>query len=162
MSQTQAGDLDRRSLLVGAGALASSLAVGALVAPGSLGAQRPGHGAHAAPVIKPPAHPALIRSSLDCVHTGDICIDHCFETFQAGDTSLAECVRRVQALVASCGALARLASLDAKYLAEFATVTSEICRHCEEECRRHAHHKPCKDCGEACAACAKECDKLKA
>jgi Cys-rich four helix bundle protein (predicted Tat secretion target) len=96
------------------------------------------------------------------VHTGDICIDHCYETFQAGDTSLAECVRRVQALVASCEALARLGSLDAKHLAEFAAVTAKICRHCEEECRKHAHHKPCKDCGDACAACAKECDKLKA
>jgi Cys-rich four helix bundle protein (predicted Tat secretion target) len=160
MSESQDRHLDRRSLLAaGAGALASTLAASALTAP----VQEEGHqqGSHGAK-YSPPKNPGLIQASHDCVRTGDLCIHHCYQAFQAGDTSLAECVRRVQELVASCGALARLASLDARHLAEFAAVTAKICRHCEEECRKHAHHKPCKDCGDACAACARECDKLKA
>jgi Cys-rich four helix bundle protein (predicted Tat secretion target) len=109
----------------------------------------------------PPEHPALIRTALDCVHSGDVCIAHCYQTFAAGDTVLAECVRRVQELVATCAALARMASLDAPHLAELAAVTAKVCRRCEEECRRHPKHQPCLDCGEDCAACARECDRLR-
>jgi Cys-rich four helix bundle protein (predicted Tat secretion target) len=135
------------------------VATGALAAP----AAQEGH-QHAAPEARytPPENPGLIRSALDCVHTGDVCIDHCYQTFQAGDTSLAECVRRVQELVAACAALARLASLDSPHLAEFAAATAKVCRSCEKECRKHEAHKPCKDCGDACAACARECDQLRA
>jgi Cys-rich four helix bundle protein (predicted Tat secretion target) len=157
MSESHDRDVDRRSLLAaGAGAaLASAFAVNA---PAAAQHQHGGHGAN----YTPPKHPALIRTALDCVHTGDLCLHHCYQAFEAGDTSLAVCARRVQELVAACSALARLASLDAKHLAEFAAVTAKICRDCETECRKHAQHKPCTDCGAACAACAKECDKLKA
>lgn len=152
--------LDRRSLIVaGAGALATTLAAGSIAAQGHPEGH---HAGHAAIAYTPPEHPELIRSALDCVRTGDVCLDHCYQTFQAGDTSLAECARRLQALVATCTALARLASLDAAHLADFAAATAKTCRHCEEECRRHAAHKPCLDCAESCAACAKECDRLRA
>ncbi len=69
MSESQVRPLDRRSLLAGAGALASSLAVGALAAPDHLeGQEQRSHGVQS----KPPEHPGLIRTALDCVHTGDI------------------------------------------------------------------------------------------
>lgn len=159
MPDDQRRQLDRRSLLAaGAGALAATIAAGAVAADQDQGHEH----AHSEAKYAPPEHPALISTALDCVHTGDVCIDHCYQTFAAGDTALAECVRRVQELVATCAALARMASLDAPHLAELAAVTAKVCRRCDEECRRHPGHQPCLDCGDACLACARECDRLRA
>ena len=156
-SSKSPGSFDRRSLLVsGAGAVASVALAGASFA------HNHEEDKHAVEYT-PPSQPTLIETALDCVHTGDICIDHCYQTFQAGHTTLGHCVERVQELVAACSGLARLASLDTQHLAEFAAATAKVCGDCEAECRKHAgHHKPCGDCADSCKACIKECKKLMA
>lgn len=109
------------------------------------------------------ANLALISAALDCVKTGELCADHCIQLLKTGDTSLAECLDRVNELVTACQALARLSSQQSRHVVAFAAVTAQVCRDCEKECLRHAeHHQQCADCAKSCAECIQECDKLTA
>ena len=88
-------------------------------------------------------------------------MDHCLQTFAAGDTSLAICAREVDLMLSTCGTLAKLASLNSSHLPTMAKLALAVCQDCEAECRKHADkHAACKACGEACAACAAECKKI--
>ena len=105
----------------------------------------------------------LLDTASDCVKAGLVCMDHCLQTFAAGDTSLAACAREVYQMLATCGALAKLASLKSSHLPAIAKLALAVCQDCETECRKHADkHAACKSCGEACAACAAECKKIAA
>jgi Cys-rich four helix bundle protein (predicted Tat secretion target) len=105
----------------------------------------------------------LLDAASTCVKVGMVCIDHCFQAFAAGDTSLAGCAREVDQMLSTCGTLAKLASLRSPQLPEMAKVALAVCQDCETECRKHADkHAPCKACAEACAACAAECRKIAA
>ncbi|NOT72367.1 MAG: four-helix bundle copper-binding protein [Hyphomicrobium sp.] len=108
-----------------------------------------------------PKHQALIDAALHCVNKGEVCIDHCIQLLSKGDTSLKDCIRSVSAMLPMCGALAKMAALDAPRLKAFAKVCRDVCADCETECKKHQdHHALCKACAESCAACIKECDKL--
>jgi Cys-rich four helix bundle protein (predicted Tat secretion target) len=105
----------------------------------------------------------LFEAADNCVKAGLVCIDHCLQSFAAGDASLAACARAVDQMLSMCGTLAKLASLKSSYLPAMAKVALIGCQDCETECRKHADkHAPCKACAEACAACAAECKKTAA
>lgn len=106
---------------------------------------------------------ALIDTALACTKTGLACINHCFDSFAMGDTSMAGCARSVDQMNSTCATLAKLATANSPYLATMSKVALAVCQDCEKECRKHAdHHAVCKACADACAACAEECKKIAA
>jgi Cys-rich four helix bundle protein (predicted Tat secretion target) len=103
----------------------------------------------------------LSDAASNCVKAGLVCMDHCFQSFASGDTSLAACAREVDQMLSTCGTLAKLASVKSSYLPAMAKVALGVCQDCEAECRKHEDkHAACKACAEACAACAAECKKV--
>jgi Cys-rich four helix bundle protein (predicted Tat secretion target) len=103
----------------------------------------------------------LFDAASNCVKAGLVCMDHCFQSFASGDTSLAACAREVDQMLSTCGTLAKLASVKSSYLPAMAKVALGVCQDCEAECRKHEDkHAACKACAEACAACAAECKKV--
>jgi len=155
-------DIDRRSIL------ATLAAAGVTLAGATAEAQEGhehhmqhgGHDEHTGHGAVP-QHEALIDAALDCIKKGAVCSNHCIRLLGEGDTSLADCLQSVSAMLPACTALARLAALDAKRLPQFAKVCADICADCQAVCKKHEqHHAVCKACGEACRACADECRKL--
>lgn len=143
--------MDRRNLLIAAGGVALAASVDLARADR---ADTHHLGAAGSP---------LIDSAVHCVKTGDICLAHCFGLLADGDKSLAACARSVNALTSVCGALAVLAAQNSPLLPRYAAVAKDVCKACEDECRKHAdQHAPCKACAEACADCARECAKIAA
>jgi Cys-rich four helix bundle protein (predicted Tat secretion target) len=116
------------------------------------------HGGHQGAANAGTPRDALVRATAECIGRGEVCLAHCIDLLATGDTMLAECARRLNEMVALCGALRSIAAQDAPSLRALALVTDEACRTCEEECRKHEdHHAQCRDCAEACAACRREC-----
>ena len=101
-------------------------------------------------------------SAIHCVHMAELCQAHCFDLLAKGNQALAACARSVTGLEAVCHALAVLAAQNSPHLAHYAAVAREVCKGCEDECRKHVEHAPCKACADACAACAQECAKIAA
>lgn len=94
---------------------------------------------------------------------GQACLAHCIELLGKGEKEMAACAASVNELLAVCHSLQQLASARSKNLGKMAALAYEVCKQCEDECRKHEKkHKPCKDCAEACAACARECKALSA
>ncbi len=140
---------NRRELLAGAAlaGLAMPLAGSAL---GKTGHQH--HGAH---------HAELTKLALECVGLGEACVAHCIKVLGTGDTSLADCLVSVNAMLPMCTALARYAATDAKRLKDLAAVCITVCDDCAKECEKHADkHAECKACGDACDACIKACKDI--
>jgi Cys-rich four helix bundle protein (predicted Tat secretion target) len=105
---------------------------------------------------------ALMNSSSDCGHIGQVCLAHCFVVLGQGEKELAACAASVTELLAACDALMKLSAHNSKYVPRMAALVQTVCMDCEKECRKHDKHQQCKDCGDACAACAKECKKVAA
>ncbi len=141
--------VSRRTLLQGAAAATAVMASGIAVA-----GKDHKHSHHKNP------HGKLVDTALDCVKTGDLCLDHCMHLFTTGDTSLAECAEAVNELVIICTALAKMASHNSNHLPAVAKAAMAVCEECEAECLKHKEHEECKVCADACAACRKECKKL--
>jgi Cys-rich four helix bundle protein (predicted Tat secretion target) len=130
----------------------------ALVALSTAAQAQVSHDHHDAAAANP-----LFDTASNCVKAGLVCMDHCLQTFAAGDTSLAACAREVDLMLSTCGTLAKVASLKSSHLPVMAKLALAVCEDCEIACRKHAdNHAACKACGEACAACATECKKLAA
>ncbi len=105
---------------------------------------------------------ALVAATSKCVTTGDACLSHCLTLLGQGEKDLAACARTVRDTIAACTALCELAAANSPHVAALAKVVADVCRGCKAECDKHDKHQPCRDCGEACAQCAKECDKVAA
>jgi Cys-rich four helix bundle protein (predicted Tat secretion target) len=150
--------MQRRELLeivAAAGVMATSAAVGA---ESTSPAAPPAHD-HSAATAK---YRELIADTSRCVNTGEACVAHCLRLLGEGDKSLAACAKSVQDTIAGCTALRQLAAANSPHVAGLARVVAEICHDCETECRKHEKHQVCRDCGDACAQCAKECQKAAA
>jgi Cys-rich four helix bundle protein (predicted Tat secretion target) len=149
--------MDRREILIGAGAIAAVTAAQAAFAAEKPAAQSHDHQHHHGKA----KYQSLVDSAAHCVATGEVCLDHCVDVLQEGDKTMADCARSVNELIAVCAALRSLAAQDASGLKAMAKVALDSCKRCEDECRKHEKkHQACKDCGDACAQCAKECKKL--
>jgi Cys-rich four helix bundle protein (predicted Tat secretion target) len=144
--------MERRELLLAA----SSLTLASLAATAETPAGHDmAHHQHGAPS-------PLLDSATHCVRAAEICQAHCFDLLAEGNKSLAACAKSVSALEAVCHGLAVLAAQKSPLLPRYAAVARDVCKACEDECRKHAEHEPCKDCADACADCAKECAKIAA
>jgi Cys-rich four helix bundle protein (predicted Tat secretion target) len=156
--------MNRRELLSGMGAAgAVAIAARAAVAQETKPAKQPaapaaGHEHHHHEGGA--KHQALIDAAHACMATGDLCINHCLESLSAGDKSLADCAKSVEAMLPMVTATAKLAAQDAKRLKELAAVCGKACKDCQAECKKHEQHPECKACGDACAKCAAECEKV--
>ncbi|MBK9160460.1 MAG: four-helix bundle copper-binding protein [Nitrosomonadales bacterium] len=145
--------MNRRELLLGGMALAGAAVVGRAQAAGH--AHEHHHGA--------PANASLAAATSDCVQKGEVCLSHCLELLGKGDRDMAACAQSVNQMLAVCGALQQLANQNSKQTARLAAIAMDVCKQCEEECKKHADkHEQCKACGESCAACYKECKKVAA
>ena len=102
----------------------------------------------------------LIAAASDCVLKANICLQHCVELLGQGDKSLAACAKSSSQVAAMCAALQQMASAESKYLPQLAKVAMDVCKDCEEECKKTEKHPECKACEEACATCYKECKAI--
>ncbi|MEQ1602246.1 MAG: four-helix bundle copper-binding protein [Methylophilaceae bacterium] len=109
------------------------------------------------------ANADLINTAADCVQKGQVCLHHCLALLGQGDKEMAACSKSVNQMLAICGALQQLANQESSYLPKLAAIAQDVCKQCEDECKKHADkHEACKACGESCAACIKECRKIAA
>ena len=129
--------------------LASSAAVGATYGLGLAAA----FAADAAPAAKPAAAGGgLAEAAAACVRVGEECVQHCLVLMAQGDTSLGDCAKSVNQMLAVCRAAGPLVYADSKHLQAFAKLCADVCAECETACRKHeGHHAICKQCAEACA-----------
>lgn len=142
--------MNRRDMMLGAGALTLAAASRAAFADAENHVHRHHHGQ--AP------NQGLIDATSECVQKGQACLNHCFELLGQGDKEMAACAKSVNQMLAVCTALQQLASAQSPHLSKMARVAADVCKDCEEECRKHAKkHTECRDCAEACAACLKAC-----
>lgn len=146
--------MERREMLMSAGAAAlAALATRAVAAEDHY---------HHQPGVKSKLAP-LAESAADCVLKGEACLSHCLVLLGDGDKALAACAKSVNQMLAVCAALRGLAQQNAKYTASFAKAAIDVCKDCEDECRKHEKkHAECKACAESCAACLKQCKALSA
>ena len=104
---------------------------------------------------------ALIAAAADCVGKGQVCLAHCLLALADGEKDMLGCSKAVSQTLALCTALQGLATQQPGYLKAQAKIALDACLDCEKECLKHeTKHKQCKDCGDACAACAKQCKAL--
>ncbi len=148
--------MNRREVLDLVAAVGFTSVAGAAIAADS----PPAHDMHKMPGMHD--HAALVAATSKCVTTGDACLTHCLSLLGEGHKELAACAKTVRDTIAACTALRELAAADSPHVAALAKVVADICRGCKTECDKHHEHQPCRDCGEACAQCAKECDKVAA
>ncbi len=104
----------------------------------------------------------LIASASECVLTGNNCLQHCLVAMGKGEKELAACARSSSQLIAICTALQQLASAESKFLPQMAKLAMDVCKDCEEECKKTDKHPECKACRDACAACYRECKAIAA
>ena len=161
IQQTQQSEqpprITRRDALLGG----ASLGLAALASP-AFAASHEDHSHVPAAGTAVPAiqHRSLVLTALECVGIGQMCLQHCFDQFAAGDTSLAACAAVNRDMVAACQTLATLGAGRSAQLKAFAKVCIDICKACEEECRKHEHHAICIETAEACVKTVAECEKL--
>ncbi len=89
------GSISRREILLGTAGLATA-AVAMRV---SAAEEHAGHAAGAEPKYSEAQaykrHAAAVAAAEKCLSTGRACLSHCFETFVAGDTTMAKCAASV-------------------------------------------------------------------
>ncbi|HEX5364121.1 MAG TPA: four-helix bundle copper-binding protein [Gallionella sp.] len=145
--------MNRRELLAGGIALAGAALVG------NAQAAAHDHGHHHGGAVSG----ALTLAIGDCIQKGEVCLNHCIELLGQGEKEMAACAKTVNEVLAVCGALQQLANQNSQQLAKMASIAMEVCKQCEDECKKHADkHESCKACGESCAACYAECRKIAA
>ncbi len=106
---------------------------------------------------------ALAQAAADCIQKGQACLDHCLELLGKGETEMAGCAKSVNQMLALCSAVQQLANQNSRHLPGLAALAMKACKECEDECQKHADkHEACKACGESCAACYQECNKVAA
>ncbi len=151
--------MNRRELLLGAAAMAATA-----VSSKAFAAEHEHNHTSAGEVHdhKSTRNEKLIAAASDCVLKANECLQHCIVAMGQGEKDLAACAKSSSQVATICTALQQLASAESKYLPHLAKVAMEICKDCEEECKKTEKHPECKACKEACAACYEECKKIAA
>lgn len=143
--------MNRREMLTGAAAMVAAVTAGRAFA------AEHDHMHHEPKANK---HQPLLETSSDCVLKAQLCIQHCLVAMGQGEKELAACAQSASQVIAVCGALQQLAAADSRRLAQMAKLAMDVCKDCEDECKKMNKHPECKACGEACAACYKECKSI--
>lgn len=146
--------MNRRELLLGAAAMAAAATTGRAFA-----AEPSMHEHHHDMSAR---NTGLIEAASDCVLKAQICLQHCLVLLGQGDKSMAACAKSATQVEAMCGSLQKMAAAEAKNLPQLAKLAMDVCKACEEECKKTEKHPECKACMEACTACYKECQKIAA
>ena len=103
---------------------------------------------------------ALIDSASECIKKGELCISHCVDMMAGGDKTMGPCSKTVRDMLAMCETLSKLATSNSEFTKKHATLCLEVCKKCEDECRKHPKHKVCMNCPESCKACSSEINKI--
>ena len=149
--------MNRREMILGAAAMAAAATTGrAFAAEHDHMAMAHEHHATSSRNDK------LIAAASDCALKANICLQHCLVLLGQGDKSMAACAQTSSQAAAICDALQQLSSAESKHLPRLAKVAMDVCKDCEEECKKTEKHPECKACKEACAACYEECKKIAA
>ena len=148
--------MERREFMATLGALTAVASVSSAFAEESGKAAAPIHHMH------PPKYKAVSETSAKCVADGNNCLRHCFGMLSMNDTSMAECTKASYDVIAACGALEVLASVNSTYTPAFAKVVADMCLACKKECDKFPQYSECNDMGASCKACADECHKIAA
>lgn len=147
--------MNRRELLLGAAAMAAAATAGkAFAAEHDHDHMNMTHDHHATRNDK------LIAAAADCALKANICVQHCIVAMGKGEKDLAACAQSSSQVAALCAALQQLASAESKQLPQLAKVAMDVCKACEEECKKTERHPECKACKEACVTCYKECQAI--
>ncbi|MBI3902726.1 MAG: four-helix bundle copper-binding protein [Nitrosomonadales bacterium] len=158
--------MDRRELLLGAASLAASAAAGSVFAAGEHEHMNHEHMGmdmqHEHGHEKSTRNQKLIDAAADCVLKAQLCLQHCLVAMGKGEKELAACAMISSQTEAMCAALQQMAAAESKRLPQLAKVVMEVCKDCEDECKKTDMHPECKACGEACTACIKECKAIAA
>jgi Cys-rich four helix bundle protein (predicted Tat secretion target) len=140
---------------------------GTVVAGASLLAAREAHAAPAATgAPAKDAYAEVVESTTNCIRAGEVCVAHCTTELAGGNTSMANCNKRVHEMLALTRAMLTLAASKSDLAGKLASVCAEACKTCAAACAEHKEHwghgmhLACKDCYEACLACEKNCRKL--
>lgn len=150
--------MDRRTVLTGLTALAAAAMTQNVVAEDNKGHEHMHHHHHGGNKYQ-----ALIDATAGCLNAGEICLAHCIQLLGEGDTSMAECARNVNQMLAVCRAVHDLAAQESSFLPAMAKIAAETCKACMQACKKHADkHQQCKDCMNSCETCSKECAKVAA
>ncbi len=144
--------MNRRELLLGAAAMAAAATAGRAFAAEHDHSRHDHHGAS--------SHDKLIAVAADCALKANLCVQHCIVAMGQGDKEMAACAQSSSQAAAICTALQQLAAANSKHLPELAKVAMDVCKDCEDECKKTEKHAECKACKEACAACYAECKKI--
>lgn len=147
--------MERREFITSLGLAAAAASVSSAMA-------EEGGKAGAAVHHHPPLYKALSDAAGKCVVDGNNCLRHCFGMLSMNDASMADCTKASYDVVAACGALEVLASVNSPYTPALAKVVADICLACKKECDKFPQYVECKDMGASCKACADECKKIAA
>lgn len=143
---------------------------GAAVAAASLFAIREAQSAPAAAPPKDTKDPfaEVADTASTCVRTGEACVAHCTDELAKGNTSMANCNKRVHEMLAMTRAMQTLAASKSELAKRHAAICADACKACAAACLEHKDHwghgmhLACKACYEACVACEQSCRKLAA
>lgn len=149
--------MNRRELLLGATAMAAAATAGKVFA-----AEHDHSQMSMAHNHQSSRNEKLIAAAADCVTKANNCLQHCLVLLGQGDTSMAACAQSSSQVIAMCNAVLQMAAAESKYLPQLAKVAMQVCKACEEECKKTEKHPECKACKESCAACYAECKKIAA
>ncbi len=112
-----------------------------------------GHKGHDAAAAGEGGDMALVNTVADCIAAGQACLSHCIRLLSSGDTSMGDCAKAVNDMLAICRASESLAANNSKHLKAIAKLCIDGCTDCSKACTPHAgHHETCKACKEACDA----------
>lgn len=153
--------MNRRELLTSAAAMAAAVTAGrAFASEHDKMDMRGMDMSHGHEHHKSARNQKLIDAASDCVLKANVCLQHCLVLMGEGDNTLAACAKSASQVAAVCTALQQMASAEAKHLPGLAKAVMDVCKDCEDECKKTDKHPECKACGEACAACYKECKAI--
>lgn len=147
--------MERREFMAAAGAFAVAASASSALAAGSKTAAAPAH-------MHPPLYKGVSETSAKCVADGNNCLRHCFGMLSMNDTSMADCTKASYDVVAACGALEALASVNSPYTPALAKTVADMCLACKKECDKFPQYPECVAMGASCKACADECHKIAA
>lgn len=100
----------------------------------------------------------VMEAISECLRDGEVCLAQCLRLLGKGNTSMADCSKNVNQMLAVCGAVPTLAAADAPRLRELLAVCAVVCEDCEAACKPHVdHHPECAACAASCKRCAAAC-----
>ena len=151
-------EFGRREFLLGSGILAM---VGTLGNRSAQGKALPGDAASVTFVESFNAETVshLADAARRCVITAQACIDHFANDLGLDASDSHQCAGLDKAVIAICGAVASLASIESSYVASIAVTAMEICEACEQQCNARKDHQSCVDCAKACRSFIDKCHR---